>query len=131
MRAVAWKGLLKCLGMGGLLALSGCAFDVIRVAQEPAELQPEKCNKRFVLEKSVTFQLSRTYNRTLKRGTSWECLGEIEQGEVYRTKDQILTVEASNIFQAHIVVVNDHLVGFYLPVEGTFSPLDKELVLRK
>jgi len=51
------------------------------------------------------------------------------QGVVYKSKDQVLTVEASNIYEANIVVLSNKLVGFYLPVEHTFSPLDSKVKL--
>jgi hypothetical protein len=45
------------------------------------------------------------------------------QGNVYRTRDQVVTVEGSHIHEAYIVVTERSLVGFYLPVERTFSPV--------
>lgn len=53
----------------------------------------------------------------------------IDQGEVYKTNDQILTIEASNIFEAYIVISSNKLFGFYLPVEDTFSPLEHPVEL--
>jgi hypothetical protein len=38
---------------------------------------------------------------------------------VYATRDRVLTVEASNVHEAYIVVSNGKLVGFFLPVEKT------------
>jgi hypothetical protein len=51
------------------------------------------------------------------------------QGDVFRTADQVLTVEASHIHEAYIVVWGSMLRGFYLPVEGTFSPLSSPVDL--
>jgi len=111
------------------LLISGCAFDVIRVEQISAKLDSDvSCNKSFVLAKNVDLQLG-GYNRILKKGTRWNCMGSIAQGDIYKTKDQVLTIEASNIFEAHIVVNANKLVGFYLPVEHTFSRLDKPIEL--
>ena len=66
----------------------------------------------------------------MKKGTTWDFVGTISSGDVFRTKDQILTVEASNIHEAYIVVSSDKLVGFYLPVEKSFSPLSAAPELR-
>ena len=59
----------------------------------------------------------------------WIFVGSLPQGDVFKSRDQILTIEGSNIYEAYIVVVSDNLVGFYLPAEGTFSPLKKPLNL--
>ncbi|NKC16270.1 MAG: hypothetical protein GKR94_29920 [Gammaproteobacteria bacterium] len=108
----------------------GCAFDVIRVEQVPTSLSSaQNCDDSFILTKKIDIQLDSGYSRILKKGTKWNCIGSIIQGDVYKTKDQILTVEASNIYEANIVVSSGELVGFYLPVEGTFSPLDKRIQL--
>jgi len=51
-------------------------------------------------------------------------VGRIEQGEVYKTKDQVVTVEASNMYEAQLVLSGSLVVGFYLPVERTFTAAD-------
>jgi len=101
-----------------------CAFDVIRVKQEPARFEPDtSIQDAWKLAEDVEISLDTGYKRKLKAGTRWECIGKIEKGDVYRTKDQILTVEGSNIYEACIVVSEGQLVGFYLPANQTFSPL--------
>jgi len=86
--------------------VSSCAFDVIRVKQEPARFVPnasERPDER-PLREDVEVTLDTGYKRTLKAGTRWQCIGNIENGDVYQTSDQILTVEGSNIHEACIVV---------------------------
>ncbi len=113
-----------------LLLAAGCAFNVIRVEQTPTKLASDNfCNNSFVLAKNIDIQPSGGYSRTLKKGTKWNCVGRVTQGEVYKTNDQILTLEGSNIFEAYIVVSSKKLVGFYLPVEHTFSQLDYPIEL--
>jgi hypothetical protein len=108
------------------LVLNACAFDVLRVEQIPAELKTNtSCGKEFVLTQDIKSIAGSGYNRTIKKGTRWNCVGEISQGLVYKTKDQILTVEGSNIYEANIVVLDQKLVGYFLPVENSFSPIDK------
>lgn len=110
--------------------MGGCAFDVIRVKQVPTTLSSDRsCDDSFILTKNIDIQLRGGYSRTLEKETRWNCIGKIPQGEVYITKDQVLTVEASNIYEAYIVILSDEIVGFYLPVERTFSPLDKRVQL--
>jgi len=83
----------------------------------------------MTLAGDLTVKPSGGYERTLKKHTRWECVGQVTQGQVYRTRDQVLTVEASHVYEANIVVSSGHLVGFYLPVERTFSPLDAPILL--
>jgi len=58
----------------------------------------------------------------LKAGTRWHRVGQIQYGTVYSTKDQIVEVEASNIYEAQLVMTDQTVKGFYLPVEKTFTP---------
>jgi hypothetical protein len=104
--------------------LNACAFDLMHVKQLPAKLDTNaEARSSFVLEKEETIDLGTGYTRVLKAGTRWNYVGKIENGDVFKTKDQILTVEASNIHEAYIVVSSEKIVGFYLPVEKTFSQL--------
>ncbi len=113
-----------------LMPLGGCAFDVIHVAQTPASLDTSQpCNDSFELTQDIDVEPSGGYKRTLKKETRWHCVGKLQQGDVYKTRDQVLTVEASHIYEADIVVSAHRLVGFYLPVERSFSPLPSPLEL--
>ena len=113
------------------ILLYGCAFDVITIKKIPVEpdysLPPRHM---FVLEEKLEVKLPTGYTRTLQGGTSWHYVSRINYGDIYKTKDQILTIEGSNIYEAFIVVSEDQLVGFYLPVEQAFSPLSKPLPLK-
>lgn len=105
-------------------ALCACAFDVIHVEQYPARLVSLDASKKpFELVADVAIDIGSGYHRMLKKGTKWHSVGRLPQGDVYTTRDQVLTVEASNIQEAYIVIEARKLVGFYLPVERTFSPL--------
>jgi len=115
------KQRLEALVSGLVLALSGCAFDLAHVPQTPVQLEGAPDRASFELADDVTINAGVGYKRTLKRGTRWRPVGRITQGDIYRTNDQVLTVEASNIHEAYIVVSSGKLVGFYLPVEKSFS----------
>jgi hypothetical protein len=106
-----------------IAACGGCAFDLAHVEQTPATLSASATAPRsFVLDQEVALTLPLGYRRTLRRNSTWTYVGTLAAGDVYTTKDQVLTVEASNIHEAYIVVKGARLVGFYLPVERTFSP---------
>ena len=107
-----------------------CAFDVIRVKQEPAHFEPISSDQdAWTLTQDVKISLDTGYHRKLKAGTHWALIGKIENGDVYKTNDQILTVEGSNIYEACIVVSEGHLIGFYIPGNQTFSPLSSKKFL--
>jgi outer membrane lipopolysaccharide assembly protein LptE/RlpB len=104
--------------------LASCAFDLVHVKQIPEQLESTQSPQYpFQLERDVNVSLGTGYGRVLKQGTMWHYVGRISSGDVYKTKDQVLTIEASNIYEAYIVVSSGRLVGFYLPVERTFSPV--------
>ncbi len=110
--------------------LGGCAFDVVHVTQQPATFSNACDSPPFQLTKEVKASLGTGFPTILKANTTWNQVGVIDFGKVYATKDQIVKVEASNIYEANLVVTNDALVGFYLPVEKTFSPLSGPLPLK-
>lgn len=110
--------------------LYGCAFDVIHVKQFPTTMvvQSAKINS-FHLDKAVSLSLGTGYSRNLREGTRWNYVGTIPQGDVYKTTDQVLTVEASNIHEAYVVIDASKLMGFYLPTEKSYSPLSDPVEL--
>jgi hypothetical protein len=120
-------GVLWCAALFG----SGCAFDLADVQWSPAHAQfrtsPEQA---FVLAEEVYISGAPCgYSRTLRPKTRWELSAALPQGEVFRSRDQILTVECSNVFEAYLVVATGQLVGFYLPVEKGFVSLPEPISL--
>jgi len=109
--------------------LVSCAFDVIHVKQQPVQFQLGGTQSSFYLARAETFPLGTGFTRSLRRGTKWDYVGALSHGGVYRSRDQVFTVEASNIHEAYLVVSEETLVGFYLPVEKTYSPLVKPIAL--
>ena len=110
--------------------LTACAFDVVHVTQNPAKLEASRSGVApFQLERQIYVDLGTGFRRVLRWGTRWEPVGHIAQGDVYRSRDQVLTVEASHVYEAYIVVASGKLVGFYLPVQKTFSPLPEPTAL--
>ena len=119
-----WGYIIISCFLGVLLV--ACAFDLVHVKQIPTQIKTNQVSlPSFKLEKDIDFSCGTGYNRKLKQGTRWNYVGTVTYGDVYKTNDQILTVEGSNIYEAYIVVSNDKLVGFYLPAEQSYSPLSK------
>lgn len=121
------KAAVRLIGSCALIiTLSACAFDLVHIGKQDRQIETQIPSlTSFRLEKEVTVKLNIGYSRTLQKDTTWTYVGTIPEGDVFKTNDQILTVEASNIYEAYIVVSSGKLIGFYLPVEHAYSPLDK------
>jgi hypothetical protein len=132
-RHFGWRGALVLSAVAGLQLplLGGCAFDVMSVKQIPAQLETGAVGRSsFELGKDASVSPAGGFSRTLRQGTHWTFVGSIKQGDAYKTSDQVLTVEASNIQEAYIVVdATNKLVGFYIPVEKTFAPASQPVGL--
>lgn len=113
-----------------LLFLAGCAFDVSHVRQQPVQFRAvTSAFREFVLLQEVKVKLGSGFPTVLKAGTRWRQIGSVEQGDVYATKDQVVMVEASNNYEAQLVVAGSCVKGFYLPVEKTFVAVSKSILL--
>ncbi len=116
-----------------VLALTaGCAFDVADVRYAPAlfEESRQPGERQFVLAADVPIPHPPCgFSRTLRHGTQWKFVGTLPQGEVFRSSDQALTLECSNVFEAYLVVSGVRLLGFYLPVERGFVKVSEPVHL--
>jgi hypothetical protein len=107
----------------GIILCSGCAFDIVSVRQTPATFVPvPNAPENFSLSQDTEVLIGSGFPTRLHASSVWHLVGTIEQGQVFTTRDQIVTVEASNIHEAQLVVARDNIVGFFLPVEKTFAP---------
>ena len=124
-----WPARLLCsVLMLTSLLFSSCAAPV---KQQPAGvMQPAQAPKQFLVLEEVEVRLSTGYKTTIRPQTNWALAGTIAQGEVYKSRDQVLTVEGYDVHEAYLVVSGDELVGFYLPVEHNFAPISPTKHLR-
>ena len=110
------------VGIVGLF-LSACAFDLAHVTYTAATFQPmQNSTRTIVLSGEVPLTDTPCYSRTLRKTTRWNQVGTIAEGDVLRSKDQVLTLECSNVHEAYLVMVGDKLIGFFLPFEKGFVP---------
>lgn len=110
--------------------LSGCAFDLAHVSFTPTQLAARPDSKQsLTLKETIDITSAPCYRRTLRQGTKWDLLGAIPEGEVYKSQDQVMTVECSNIHEAYLVIFEGSLVGFYLPVEKGFVKISNPIKL--
>ena len=125
-----WRGLWAGGCIAFCAALGGCAFDVVSVPQSPVVFNATTGVKGFVLMQDLKVHIGTGFATRLRANTSWHKVGATVFGDVYTTQDQIVTVEASNIYEAQIVVSGiRNLVGFYLPVEHSYVSLKEPLPL--
>jgi len=92
------------------------------VTQLPTQLTPGT-GKSFRLASPVEADISTGRSTTLRANTRWELVGTVSMGDVYRTRDQVVTLRGDGIHEGYIVVRERALVGFYLPVERAFCPV--------
>ena len=111
--------------------LAGCAFDLAHISFTPAQFAPRtEGYKSFTLKETIHItEAPCGYDRTLRQDTRWDLIGTIPEGEIYRSRDQVLTVECSNIHEAYLVVLEGSIVGFYLPVEKGFVKISNKIKL--
>ena len=124
--------LIGHFGLGIWVALTfGCAFDLTDVKYRPTHLESAGGEGTpFTMAADTPLHGAPCgYSRSLRKGTRWEAVGRVAEGVVYRSQDQTLTLECSNVFEAYLVVAGQRLVGFYLPVEKGFSPLSEPIQL--
>ena len=108
-----------------LLSLPGCAFDVSYVKRTPTEFQASAPDgPGWTLQQNQSIGVGSGFPTKLRQGTRWQLAGHVPQGDVYSTSDQVVTVEASNIYEAMVVIQGDKLTGFYLPVDHAFVATD-------
>lgn len=52
------------------------------------------------MARDIEIQLSTGYRRTLRQGTVWMAAGRIAEGEVYKPRDTVFSVEGTNVHEA-------------------------------
>ena len=108
----------------------GCAFDISHVRRVPTSFEPATTSgPGWILLENRSIGVGSGFPTRLKAQTRWSLSGRVPEGDVYRTRDQIVTVEASSIFEAMPVMRQRKLVGFYLPGERSLVPVDPPVIL--
>ncbi len=114
------------------LFIAGCCFDLTRVKYTPVVMKTTTPPKpMWILMEKADVPLESWSTTHLKPNTKWEYVGTIEQGDVYKTKDQIVTVKGSNMFEAYLVLSQEEIVGFYLPFEESFAPIPRPVKINR
>lgn len=112
-----------------LVLLTSCASSV---AFTPVTLVPATQSESrpvVTMTKQIDIRLDTGYARTLNAGSEWSRMGSIAQGDVYKARNAIFTLEGAHVHEACLVVANGNLTGFYLSAERGFSPIKDPIVL--
>lgn len=81
------------------------------------------------LATQVTGESTAGYNTTLKAGSLWRLVGTMQEGQVYRPLTTSVAARAYDDSEAFIVVQSGQWVGFWLPYEEAYSPLDHPVTI--
>jgi hypothetical protein len=107
--------------------LGGCASEVYRY---PVQWE-FSTNTPVVLTtaKTVSFTLDSGYRRTIEAGTQFKKFVKNKQEAILQPLNTVFTVEGAHTHEAYPVLKENRVIGFYLPVERSFSPLIKPIPL--
>ncbi len=109
--------------------MAACAFDLAHVSYTPTVCTPKSDKSFRMREDTAITGMPCSYNRTVLKGTTWNLVGTVPEGEVYKSSNQVMSVECSNVHEAYLVVRETSVVGFYLPFEKGFVKLSKPIAL--
>lgn len=106
--------------------LAGCMSEVVRHA---TPLSTVAVPLNLVTTQAVTVELDSGFNRTIQPGLELLHVGTVPEGDVLKPVNRTFTTEGAHMHEAYLVMRGDTLVGFYLPVEASFSPLSKRIAI--
>ena len=104
------------------LILIGCAPGIMRTPAHLNETNQKQHERIIIFTDDVVIKLSSGYSRKIQRGQKWRFIGMINKGNVFEPIDTVFTIEGAHVREAHIVILNYQLIGFYIPGENSFSP---------
>ncbi len=108
--------------------MTGCASEIVKTPAKFSAIEPDKM-KLIQIQKDTKVSSSSGYTKVIKGGSIWKLIGEIEEGNVYKIMNDIFIVEGAHIHEANIVIKDQILVGYYIPVLEKFSKAPEPTVL--
>jgi hypothetical protein len=126
----SWLGVLRMSVVGTLcFFLMGCAAEVIRHPETLQSMEATLGAERRLVKQDTVVTFDSGYERVIRKDTTWRLVGSVSQGKVYASADSVFSVEGAHVHEAYLVVTGGNLVGFYLPVERSFAPLNSARVV--
>ncbi len=102
---------------------------VTEATQSPV-YQDSQSAKFIQIVEGASVSSSAGYSRVIPSGSKWEYVGLLKEGNVYKPTGHVFTIEGYHVHEAYLVVKGNTLIGFYLPVENSFSRVKKETRLK-
>jgi len=112
------KGVLLLIVLG----LAACAPEITRRPSQLTSTAPPPAETIEVTRAAKVSVGPVGYARVIPQGSTWTRVGRVAEGDVYKPLDSVFTVEGAHVHEAYLVLADDRIVGFYLPVEKAFSP---------
>ncbi len=121
-------GRFAALAFAGMLSLSAC----MSVSTQKVSLVPVAASEPvsvIQLSRMVSAQLPNDSIANLPAASQWQRVGALPHGGVYRALDGLFTVQTRRQGEAYLVASSGKLVGFYLPGETAYLPLNRPVTL--
>ncbi|WP_146177535.1 hypothetical protein [Glaciimonas sp. PCH181] len=118
--------------MGVIILITGCATRLAPVEPPPSPVTLlTLANKPQIkiLARRVTITLAGGYSIMLMDGSHWVYLGNVPDGKVYKPKTGMLMNNDKLPHEFYIVAAGKQLIGFYMPEQRLFTPLEQPLYL--
>lgn len=125
MRTPMLRWAVACIAMASL----GACAPMVSTAPVTLAIDSATGPSRIQLKTPAEIRLETGYTRKLATGSTWQRVGTLPQGAVYRPVGTIFTIEGRQVHEAYLVIADQRLVGFYLPGEQAFSPLSTAVPL--
>lgn len=116
------------LALVGMLSLSAC----MSVSTQKVSLVPVAASEPvsvIQLSRMVSAQLPNDSVANLPAASQWQRVGALPQGDVYRSLNGLFTIQTRRQGEAYLVASSGKLVGFYLPGETAYLPLNRPVTL--
>lgn len=125
---LARVGKFAALAVAGMLSLSAC----MSVSTQKVSLVPVAASEPasvIQLSRMVSAQLPNDSVVSLPAASQWQRVGALVQGDVYRSLGGLFTIQTRRQGEAYLVASSGKLVGFYLPGETAYMPLNRPVTL--
>lgn len=111
--------------------LTGCAAEIRRESvNDFVKISPSSPVDLMVLTRSIDIEPGNIgYGRKISSKSAWRRVGSLSKGEVFRSENSVFYVEGANTHEAYLVVNANYIVGFYLPGEHAYAPLETPVLL--
>ncbi|MCG3173241.1 MAG: hypothetical protein GMKNLPBB_01419 [Myxococcota bacterium] len=106
------------------LAICGCATDPRSVSQSATLTRDEFPRDTLTITRPTTLNLpSGLRAPPLASGSTWDQVGTIQQGNVYRLRNGVFVIDARHRHEAFLTANDGRIVGLYLPFKHLMVPV--------